>query len=117
METIKHSDHILKKFGILKSFSIRQVITVEEFMDTVQEFSKTAKDGKEIEKAFQKYVHEKSLQPIPGELSLTNSTPIINSQFNQHVVDLMNFLRKNCKDDEERLDMICAVMQKLGIDI
>ena len=116
----KITDHVLRKEGVLFSFSVRQIMTIEEFKRVMTKLYSETDDTKAIEAKFKKYCEEMSLLPIPGEIitdDYQSVAPVTKNihKFNEHVYFLMNYLRKHCEDDDERISLLNIVSDKLGI--
>ena len=106
--------HLIQEIGILKSFNIRQRITMEEFAELYAKFDKECETDEELKEKFENHLQNNSLQQIPG-IILASDEEIKQTELMEVGTKLSSVLSRYDKDDQEFI--LNIIMDILGIDV
>ena len=110
------SKHILSEYGILSSFSVRQKISPDEFLNIYKKIESNSKDDKEIQRKFQLLMEEKSLEQIPGSIQ-PNAEQLKTEALYQRGMLISNLIKKDNLSKREIVTLINFMAKQLGVAV
>lgn len=101
-------NHLLLKHGILKEFSIRQIVPSKQLQETCRKIANSSKTKKEFDKKIKKYLMDINPNIIPGTIPLSEGE-LKNNKLNIITHNILNYFINQNIPTEEVLMVLNAI--------
>ena len=114
--SLKDSQHLLQKYGVLIEFDIINVTSLEDFIKTYDEIANSSDDISELKKVSK--LLTKSEKEIPGFIikNKEKDNKSDNPDLNNIGYALIEFIMKKTQDPSDWAYIITYVIDKLGLE-
>jgi|TARA_A200000159_G_C7333195_1_gene343872 hypothetical protein len=114
--SLKDSQHLLQKYGVLIEFDIINVTSLEDFIKTYDEIANSSDDISELKKVSK--LLTKSEKEIPGFIikNKEKDNKSDNPELNKIGYALIEFIMKKTQDPSDWAYIITYVIDKLGLE-
>jgi|TARA_Y100000287_G_C14179003_1_gene333899 hypothetical protein len=114
--SLKDSQHLLQKYGVLIEFDIINVTSLEDFIKTYDEIANSSDDISELKKVSK--LLTKSEKEIPGFIikNKESDSKSDNPELNKIGYALIEFIMKKTQDPSDWAYIITYVIDKLGLE-
>lgn len=114
--SLKDSQHLLQKYGVLIEFDIINVTSLEDFIKTYDEIANSSDDISELKKVSK--LLTKSEKEIPGFIikNKDGDSKSDNPELNKIGYALIEFIMKKTQDPSDWAYIITYVIDKLGLE-
>ena len=114
--SLKDSQHLLQKYGVLIEFDIINVTSLEDFIKTYDEIANSSDDISELKKVSK--LLTKSEKEIAGFIikNKESDSKSDNPELNKIGYALIEFIMKKTQDPSDWAYIITYVIDKLGLE-
>jgi len=108
--------HLLQEMGVLKQLGIRQQIPIEDFKKIYTKLNKLTNTNEIIQDKFKKILEGKSLEQIPGVITLTSQEQKDDEIYSK-AVKIAEFLLLQKMPKQDLAFLINVIVDKVGLKI